>query len=136
MDVAVLFTIYTLHSGDRRMFINRYYSTPTECTLARSYAAEQMRIVQAGAEREDLLGGTSSEMIKLHATRLMRGGAVALWHDGKIVWSGCVGTEIRRVQFDAVTLNTDDGVRMSALLGGVGPVTAEAVLGTLAEWWS
>ena len=31
MDAATLITIYTLHSGGRRIF-TRHYSNPTECT--------------------------------------------------------------------------------------------------------
>ena len=31
MDAAVLLTIYTLHSGERRIF-SKQYSSPAECT--------------------------------------------------------------------------------------------------------
>ena len=30
-------------------------------------------------------------MIKLHSTRLMRAGEVALWRDSRMVWVGLVG---------------------------------------------
>jgi hypothetical protein len=43
-------------------------------------------------------------MVKVHATRLMRGGEVALWLDGEIVWSGSVGTQLKGVSFDAVSI--------------------------------
>jgi hypothetical protein len=53
-------------------------------------------------------------MIRLHSTRLMRGGEVALWHRGKIVWQGSVGADVRGVMFDAVSLSTDDSARITA----------------------
>ena len=56
-------------------------------------------------------------MIRLHSTRLIRGGEVALWHRGKIVWQGSVGSEVRGVTFDAVSLSTDDSARFSASIG-------------------
>ena len=74
-------------------------------------------------------------MIRLHSTRLMRGGEVTLWFRGKIVWQGSVGAYIDGVKFDALSLSTDDSLRMSSLLGGR-PVTAEAVTSTLANWWA
>jgi hypothetical protein len=49
----------------------------------------------------------------LHYTRLMREGEVALWRGGKIVWQGAVGTIIDGVAFDAVSLNVEDGRRLS-----------------------
>jgi hypothetical protein len=86
--------------------------------LARSFAAEQMRIVQLGAEREDLRvasGTPGGHMIKLHATRLMRSGEVALWRDGAMVWRGAVGAHLTGVIFDAVSLHVDDGQTMLAV---------------------
>jgi hypothetical protein len=74
-------------------------------------------------------------MIRLHSTRLMRGGEVALWHRGEIVWQGSVGSNVRNLAFDAVSLNTEDEQRMSALLGERA-ITADAVLATLADWWA
>lgn len=73
-------------------------------------------------------------MIMLHHTRLMREGEVALWRAGKIVWQGAVGTMLEGVQFDAVSLNVDDGVRLVRLLGR-SAVTADTVRATIADWW-
>ena len=42
-------------------------------------------------------------MIKLHATRLMRRGEVALWRDGAMVWAGAVGAHLTDVTFDTVS---------------------------------
>ena len=97
-------------------------STEDAFKLARSYAADQMRIVQSGSERKDLLqaalraekGGT---LIRLHQTRLMRRGEVALWHRGTIVWQGSVGATINGVNFDAVSINIEDGERVANLIG-------------------
>ena len=74
-------------------------------------------------------------MIRLHSTRLMREDEVTLWHRGKIVWQGCVGAYVDGVTFDAVSFSSDDGLRMSSLIGGR-PVTAEVVKSTLANWWA
>jgi len=42
-------------------------------------------------------------MIKLHGTRLMRSGEVALWRDGVVVWTGAVGAHLTDVIFDTVS---------------------------------
>jgi hypothetical protein len=78
-----------------------------------------------------MLGG---EMIKLHATRLMRAGEVVLWSEGAIVWSGIVGAYVSNVAFDAVSMHVDDSAQMAARL----PVaaTADEVLAALAGWWA
>ena len=72
-------------------------------------------------------------MVKLHATRLMRSGEVALWFNGSIVWSGSVGARVCDIDFDAVSLHVDDGVRMLATVGD--QPTADHVLSVLAGWW-
>jgi hypothetical protein len=72
-------------------------------------------------------------MIRLHSTRLMRCGEITLWHRG--VWQGSVGAYISGVTFDAVSLSTDDGARMTSLIGGR-PATADVVESTLANWWA
>ena len=72
-------------------------------------------------------------MVKLHATRLMRSGEVALWCNGSIVWSGAVGAHVRDIAFDAVSMHVDDGVRMLATVGE--RPTADHVLSVLAGWW-
>jgi len=51
-------------------------------------------------------------MVKLHATRLMPNGEVALWSKGQLVWSGAVGVRVSSVVFDAISMHVDDGVRM------------------------
>ena len=33
-------------------------------------------------------------MVKLHATRLMPNGEVALWSTGQLVWTGVVGAQV------------------------------------------
>jgi hypothetical protein len=71
----------------------------------------------------------------LHHTRLMREGEVALWRGGKIVWRGAVGTILDGIKFDAVSLNIEDGVRLSRKMGTT-VVTAETVRATIADWWS
>ena len=47
-------------------------------------------------------------MVRLHPTRLMRRGEIALWHRGTIVWRGHVGAKIQGVVFDAVSLSIED----------------------------
>ena len=74
-------------------------------------------------------------MIKLHRTRLMRAGEVALWYRGKLVWQGNVGADVRGVTFDALAMNVHDGERLTGLLGER-TLTAEVALATLADWWA
>ena len=74
-------------------------------------------------------------MIMLHHTRLMREGEVALWRGGKIVWQGAVGTILDGIAFDAVSLNVDDGARLTRLMGKT-EVTADTVRATIADWWA
>jgi hypothetical protein len=73
-------------------------------------------------------------MIRLHETRLMREGEVVLWLDGKIVWSGPVGTITGPRAFDTVTLHVSDGERMKSLAGEEG-LTEERALALLSHWW-
>ena len=54
------------------------------------------------------------EMIKLHATHLMRSGEVVLWRDGAIVWTGAIGAHLTGIAFDTVSLHVDDGALMAA----------------------
>ena len=72
-------------------------------------------------------------MIKLHATRLMRSGEVALWRDGVMVWTGAVGAHLTDVSFDTVSLHVDDSAVMAARVSR--QATAEEVLAVLAGWW-
>lgn len=72
-------------------------------------------------------------MIKLHASRLMRGGEVALWHGGRMVWRGSIGDNVGDIAFDAVSLSIDDGARMQARLAGV--LTADVTRDALRTWW-
>ena len=74
-------------------------------------------------------------MIKLHKTRLMRDGEVALWHQGKIVWRGLVGSNVGDVTFDTLSMNLQDGERLNARVGEE-KLTAGVALGALAEWWN
>jgi hypothetical protein len=64
----------------------------------------------------------------------MRSGEVALWREGKIVWLGSVGSDVRDITFDAVSLSTDDSLRITASIGE-GAITAETIRATLADWW-
>jgi hypothetical protein len=73
-------------------------------------------------------------MVRLHATRLMRRGEVALWHRGTIVWQGNVGARLHGVTFDAVSMNVEDGERLAALAGSE-IAAVETVLAALADWW-
>ena len=73
-------------------------------------------------------------MVMLYHTRLMPAGEVALWRGGKMVWQGAVGRIVDGVPFDTVSLNVDDGVRFSRLIGGKS-ITADVVLATIANWW-
>lgn len=41
-------------------------------------------------------------------THLMREGEIALWHRGKIVWSGCLGAIVTGFEFDAVAISKCD----------------------------
>ena len=65
----------------------------------------------------------------------MRHGEVALWHRGKIVWRGFVGSSIHDVSFDTLSMNFQDGERLSARVGDE-RLTAKVALGALAEWWT
>jgi hypothetical protein len=73
-------------------------------------------------------------MVRLHATRLMRRGEVALWHGGTIVWQGNVGAKLDGVTFDAVSMNVEDGERLASLAGNE-IADVETVLAALADWW-
>ena len=73
-------------------------------------------------------------MIRLHRTRLIRSGEVALWNEGKIVWHGSVGADIGHVKFDALSMNLHDGERLLAKAGGA--ITAEIASAAIAAWWS
>ena len=73
-------------------------------------------------------------MVRLHPTRLMREGEVALWHAGTIVWTGSVGARIEGRNFDAVSMNVKDAERLAAI--GEVLLTKEDVLEALASWWS
>ena len=73
-------------------------------------------------------------MVKLHATRLMRAGEVALWRGGRMVWRGPVGAYLTDVAFDAVSMHVDDRALLAARVSV--PVTSEDVLAALAEWWA
>ena len=72
-------------------------------------------------------------MVKLHATRLMANGEVALWSKGQLIWSGVVGAHVSSMSFDAISMHVDDGVRMRATVGD--QPTADLVLSVLAGWW-
>ncbi len=72
-------------------------------------------------------------MVKLHATRLMPNGEVALWSQGRLVWSGVAGAQVSSIAFDAISMHVDDGVRMLATVGD--QPTADLVLNVLAGWW-
>src|SRR4029079_7296334 len=72
-------------------------------------------------------------MVKLHATRLMANGEVALWSKGQLVWSGVVGAHVSSMSFDAISMHVDDSVRMRAAPGD--QPTAALVLGVLAARW-
>ena len=72
-------------------------------------------------------------MVKLHATRLMANGEVALWSKGQLIWSGVVGAHVSSMSFDAISMHVDDSVRMLAAVGD--QPTADHVLSVLAGWW-
>ena len=72
-------------------------------------------------------------MVKLHATRLMPNGEVALWSQGRLVWSGVIGAQVSSIAFDAISMHVDDGVRMLARVGEQS--TADLVLSVLEGWW-
>lgn len=74
-------------------------------------------------------------MVRLHPSRLMRSGEVMLWYRGKIVWQGSVGDNVQDVAFVAVSLNSDDGARISAQIGEH-LIAAEAMRAVLADWWA
>ena len=52
-------------------------------------------------------------MVKMHATRLMPNGEVALWSKGQLIWSGVVGAHVSSMSFDAISMHVDDSVRCS-----------------------
>ena len=64
----------------------------------------------------------------------MRRGEVALWHRGTIVWQGSVGAAINGVDFDAVSINIEDGERFTELTDRKA-VDAVSVVAALAGWW-
>ena len=55
-------------------------------------------------------------MVKMHATRLMPNGEVALWSKGQLIWSGVVGAHVSSMSFDAISMHVDDSVRCSQQL--------------------
>ena len=55
-------------------------------------------------------------MVKMHATRLMANGEVALWSKGQLIWSGVVGAHVSSMSFDAISMHVDDSVRCSPQL--------------------
>lgn len=73
-------------------------------------------------------------MVRVHSTRLMREGEVALWREGTIVWKGCVGARVAEQDFDAVSMNVNDAERLAEI--NILLSTKEDVLEALAEWWS
>jgi hypothetical protein len=72
-------------------------------------------------------------MVRVHPTRLMREGEVALWRGGTIVWKGFVGARVEGHDFDAMSMNVKDADRLAA---SKAPMTKEEVLEALAGWWS
>ncbi len=74
-------------------------------------------------------------MVRLHATRLMAAGEVALWNEGSIIWQGVVGSHIGAVPFDAISFSAFDSTRMNDLIGD-GRITCEIVRRAIAEWWN
>ena len=72
-------------------------------------------------------------MVRVHSTRLMREGEVALWREGSIVWTGSVGSRIPGQDFDAMLLNVSDAERLAAIPEV--QLTKEALLAALASWW-
>jgi hypothetical protein len=71
-------------------------------------------------------------MVRVHATRLMPVGEVALWNEGRIAWRGLLGSLVTGVEFDCVSLNQVDAVKFERLLSGWGP---GEVLSAIAGWW-
>jgi len=74
-------------------------------------------------------------MVRLHATRLMAAGEVALWNEGSIIWQGVVGSQIGAVHFDTISFSAFDCSRMQDLIGD-GRITCETVRRAIAEWWN
>ena len=74
-------------------------------------------------------------MVRLHSTRLMPMGEVALWYNGRIVWTGGIGATISGISFDAISMHVEDAARISAQ-GGKGSLTQRVVVEALADWWT
>lgn len=72
-------------------------------------------------------------MVRVHSTRLMPVGEVALWHNGRIVWQGSVGAAICDIIFDAISMHVEDAARITGI--GQKAVTREMVVSALANWW-
>lgn len=71
-------------------------------------------------------------MVRVHATRLMPLGEVALWNGGRIAWRGLLGASVIGVEFDCVSLNQTDAMKLERLLRGR---SRTDVLGAIAGWW-
>lgn len=71
-------------------------------------------------------------MVRVHARRLMPVGEVALWNEGRVAWRGLLGAVVTGVEFDCVSLNVADAVKLERLLRGRG---GSEVLATIAGWW-
>lgn len=71
-------------------------------------------------------------MVRVHATRLMPVGEVALWKEGRVAWRGLLGALVTEVEFDCVSLNVADAAKLERLLQGRG---VRDVLAAIAEWW-
>lgn len=72
-------------------------------------------------------------MVRVHATRLMPVGEVALWNQGKLEWTGLLGSEVGMLQFDCVSINVADQVRLERSMTGR---DVDCVLRAIAAWWS
>ncbi len=72
-------------------------------------------------------------MVRVHATRLMPVGEVALWYRGKLEWTGLLGSDVGTLQFDCVSVNVADQVRLERSMTGR---DVDGVLRAIAAWWS
>lgn len=71
-------------------------------------------------------------MARVIVTHLMREGEVALWHRGKIVWSGCPGAIVTGIEFDAVAISRRDLHRIDYYIENSDPT--DLVCRAIAAW--
>jgi hypothetical protein len=112
-----------------RNALKRAQSHTKHSSISRALPPLVVRAAMRTPSREVSEGET---MVRVHPTRLMREGEAALWQGGSIIWQGSVGTRLEHCEFDAVSVNSNDLPRFTALAEALTP---QSILRALACWW-